>query len=274
MDTFGIDSLYDYDPVWKKCIDLGISPSEHSGAYGWGERQSVTNFQFNGSGHFGVAGEAMCKSLFMGGVTRRFPTLKFAFLEGGVHWACALYAQMVSRWKKRNPKALREYLDPAHLDREAIVKLFRKYGDKHLQKKALAMSNYLSQQQPMKEPLDDWAGAEIETAQDIKELFVPHFYFGCEGDDPLVPWAFNTKTNPFGAKLKAIYGSDIGHWDVQDMAKTLEEAWEPVETGLLTEEDFRDFVFTNAVTLYGGPNPDFFKDTVVEAAASKVLAAY
>ena len=34
-------------------------------------------------------GEAVCKALFMGGVTRRFPALKFAFLEGGVGWGRA-----------------------------------------------------------------------------------------------------------------------------------------------------------------------------------------
>ena len=30
----------------------------------------------------------LCKSLYFGGVTRRFPTLNLAFLECGVAWAC------------------------------------------------------------------------------------------------------------------------------------------------------------------------------------------
>jgi len=76
--------------------------------------------------------------------------------------------------------------------------------------------------------------------------------------------------NPFGARLRAIFSSDIGHWDVPDMTEVLEEAYELVEHGLLTEEDFRDFVFTNPVTLWTGMNPDFFKGTVVEQAATQV----
>jgi predicted TIM-barrel fold metal-dependent hydrolase len=101
-DVFGIDSPYDYDPVWAKCVELGVMPTFHAGTRGTGFRTSPTNFVFNHIGHFGVAGEAVAKGLFLGGVTRRFPTLKFAFLEGGVGWACSLYSDLIGHWKKRN----------------------------------------------------------------------------------------------------------------------------------------------------------------------------
>ena len=120
--------------------------------------------------------------------------------------------------------------------------------------------------------LDDWARCGIETAEDIKDLFVHNFYFGCEADDPMNAIAFNAGLNPFGARLKAIFSSDIGHWDVPDMEEVLEEAHEMVEHELITADDFRDFVFTNPTTLWTGTNPDFFKGTVVEAAVDKLLA--
>jgi hypothetical protein len=41
----------------------------------------------------------------------------------------------------------------------------------------------------------------------------------------------------------------------------------------LNEEDFRDFTFAHSVRLHAGMNPNFFKGTVVEDAAAKVLAA-
>ena len=41
----------------------------------------------------------------------------------------------------------------------------------------------------------------------------------------------------------------------------------------ITEGNFRDFVFTNAVTLWGHQNPDFFKGTRVEKEAAAVLNA-
>jgi hypothetical protein len=57
------------------------------------------------------------------------------------------------------------------------------------------------------------------------------------------------------------------------MSGVVPEAWETVEDGLLTLENFRDFTFTNAVRLHGGMNPDFFAGTRVEAAAARQLAA-
>jgi hypothetical protein len=80
-----------------------------------------------------------------------------------------------------------------------------------------------------------------------------------------------SRANPFGAQLNAIYSSDIGHFDVIDMRDPLPEAWELVEDGLITADNFRDFTFTNAVRLWGTQNPRFFEGTVVAKEAA-VLA--
>jgi hypothetical protein len=47
-----------------------------------------------------------------------------------------------------------------------------------------------------------------------------------------------------------------------------------VRRGLISEDDFRDFMFTNAVEMHGRMNPNFFKGTAVEAEAEKVLARF
>jgi len=80
-----------------------------------------------------------------------------------------------------------------------------------------------------------------------------------------------SRANPIGAQLNAIYSSDIGHFDVIDMRDPLPEAWELVEDGLITADNFRDFTFTNAVRLWGTQNPRFFEGTVVAKEAA-VLA--
>jgi predicted TIM-barrel fold metal-dependent hydrolase len=274
LDTFCLDSEYDYDPVWAKCVELKVPPTFHSPAMGWGSR-ITSNYMYNHTGHFAAAGEAVCKALFMGGVTRRFPTLKFGFLESGVGWATDLYAGILARWDKRNPKDLENY-NPANLNRELLFDLYRRYGGKMVEDKLDDLNKSLGLMAGTKEDpttLNDWAACKIERAEDIRDLFVPNFYFGCEADDPLNATAFNTKMNPFGARLKAIFSSDIGHWDVPDMTEVLEEAHELVEHGVITEKDFRDFVFTNPVTLWTGMNPDFFKGTVIEQAAAQIIAA-
>ncbi|MBI3801932.1 MAG: hypothetical protein HY268_33795 [Deltaproteobacteria bacterium] len=250
-----------------------MPPTFHSPGMGWGSR-TTSNYMYNHTGHFAAAGEAVCKALFMSGVTRRFPTLKFGFLESGVGWGADLYAGIIARWEKRNPKGLENY-NPANLNRELLFDLYRRYGGQIVQDKLDEVSKSLGLLGGTGEDrttLDDWARCGIEKAEDIRDLFVPNFYFGCEADDPLNATAFNSKMNPFGARLRAIFSSDIGHWDVPDMTEVLEEAYELVEHGVITEADFRDFVFTNPVTLWTGMNPDFFTGTVVEQAAAQVLS--
>jgi hypothetical protein len=122
------------------------------------------------------------------------------------------------------------------------------------------------------EDLDDYFRCGIERAEDIRERFVPRFYFGCEADDPVNAWAFDRRTNPLGARLNALFSSDIGHFDVPDMAEVVPEAYELVEHGLIDGDDFGDFMFANAVRFWGEVNPDFFKGTAVEKPAAAVLA--
>jgi hypothetical protein len=268
--VLGIDSDYDYDAVWKRCVQLGFAPTFHSAGRGMGFRMSPSNFTYNHIGHFASAGEAVCKALFIGGVTRRFPTLKFAFLEGGVGWACQLYADLIGHWKKRNFKALEE-VKPANLDRKLLGELLDKYYGKGASARlnewevtpgGEAAAAEWAARGP--EVIDDFAACGIQKASDIRRLFAENFYFGCEADDPMNAWGFNSKVNPYGARIKMLFGSDIGHFDVPDMREVLVEAHELVDDGIITEEDFRDFVFGYPAEFWTGMNPDFFKGTAVE----------
>jgi len=272
FDVVGIDSDHDYDPVWEKCRELRIAPSFHNGARSVLLRNSPSNFCYNHIGHFASAGHAVCKALFFGGVTRRFPDLNFAFLEGGVGWACMLYADLIGHWEKRNRKAI-ESTNPARLDRTALLDLARKYGREKVVE-AIARGEGLDEGDGLTggiEDLDDYFRCRIDRKEDIRELFVPRFYFGCEADDPMNAWAFNRRSNPMRARLNALFSSDIGHFDVPDMEDVVPEAYELVEHELITADDFRDFMFANAVRFWGEVNPDFFKGTVVEKQAAEVL---
>jgi predicted TIM-barrel fold metal-dependent hydrolase len=272
-DVFGIDSPYDYDPVWAKCVELGVMPTFHAGTRGAGFRTSPTNFVFNHIGHFAVAGEAVAKGLFLGGVTRRFPTLKFAFLEGGVGWACSLYSDLIGHWKKRNRQALEE-VNPANLDRKLMSELFERFGGSQLaarlDRSAIFEGLGATGTGNVKD-LDDFSACGIEHPEDIRELFTRNFYFGCEADDPINAWAFNSRANPYRARIRALLGSDISHFDVVNMNEVLQEAYELVDDDLITEEDFREFVFINPLRFWAEGNPDFFKGTVLEAEAAREL---
>ncbi len=270
QDCFGIDSPYDYDPVWQACIDLGVAPTFHSGPIGQGCRNSVTRHQYNQIGGFAEGGEALAKSLFFGGVTRRFPDLRFGFLEGGVTWGQSLYCRMLEHWEKRNGDAI-VHLDPQLLD----TSLFAEIIDAYAHPKVKAIRDRLVQDSlwsDFPEVLDDWWACEITSEEDFAQLFVPPFYYGCEGDDRMVAASMDERLNPMGARLQPMLGSDIGHFDVTDMRDVIPTAHKLVDEGLMDDAAFRDFTFANAVRLHGGMNPDFFTGTVVEKQAAELLA--
>lgn len=269
LDYFGLDSQYDYDPVWATCVELGLAPTFHAGT-GLRAGRSVSNYTYNHIGAIAQAQEGLAKALFLGGVTRRFPTLHFGFLECGAGWACSLLAELVGHFKKRNLDAM-EYVDPARLDLEALMELIEHYGDPftvdHLDQ---ARAYYDRPFAPLPEE-DDFARVHPRDAAELISLFVPRFYIGCEADDHSVAWAFDSAVNPGGSQIRAMFGSDVGHWDVTDVGDVVVEAWELVEEGLVDEEGFHRFMFSNPVLLHTSNNPDFFVGTRVEDQVAELL---
>jgi predicted TIM-barrel fold metal-dependent hydrolase len=269
-DTFGIDSEHDYDPVWAKCRELGVVPAFHGPGEGSTFHDSISNPVYNHVGHFATAANAVCKSLFLGGVSQRFPELRFLFLEGGVGWARSLLADLTSHWEKRSLAGLARDSDP----RLADVDLFRELSERY--------GGSLSRETPTEElarrwevhpedPTDSFAHLEVATREELVALFAERFSFGCEGDDPVTASAFESARNPGGVRLRATFGSDIGHWDVPLMEEVLEEVFEPFEAGCIDADDLRDFVFANPARLWTATNPHFFDGTVVEHAVSSLL---
>jgi predicted TIM-barrel fold metal-dependent hydrolase len=272
-DVLALDSEHDYDPVWAKCEELGIAPTFHSAASSQGLRLSPSNFVYNHIGHFAAAGHAVAKAIFLGGVTRRFPKLRFAFLEGGVGWACQLFGDLIEHWERRNAKAL-ERMDPRKLDRALLIRLVEQHGDADVVAALRARDGWPDNDPSLTggiEDLDDFSACRIARKEDWVDLYAKPFYFGCEADDRANGWAFS-KHNPFGAELHALYSSDIGHFDVIDMRDPLPEAYELVEDGVISADNFRDFTFANAVHLWGTQNPRFFEGTAVAKAAAEELA--
>jgi len=277
IDSLALDSAYDYDPFWATCVALKVAVTAHSGSMGWGGRESVNNFTYNHIGHFANASHAFAKALILGGVTRRFPSLRFAMLEGGVGWACNLLTDLLGHWEKRHARAMEANVRPTNLDTQMLAALFARYGGKTYEDKMAELMGCLSLVTPFKSleelsaredkaTLDDFAAAGVTSAEDLRQQFAEHFYFGCEADDVITAWAFNQHGNH---RLKPLFSSDVGHFDVVDMNEVLEEAYELVEHGLISSEHFREFVFTNAASLHTSLNPDFFKGTVVEEAVAQ-----
>jgi predicted TIM-barrel fold metal-dependent hydrolase len=271
--SIAIDPPHDYDPFWQRCVELGVAPICHTSQIGAQNRRSPSNYVFNHLGMFAGGSEHFCRALFMGGVTNRFPSLHFGLLEGGVAWAMTLLNDIVEHFEKRNVHDLVENLDPAKLDLELLAKLFDEYGYDRLngdriRERPHGMGNIVARP----DVFDEFAASGMTEVRDLRRLFCDAFYFGCEADDRMLSVAFSRRLSPVGQTLKAVFGSDIGHWDVMDATSILAEAWGLVDAELITADDFRAFTFTNPVTLHMGMNPDYFAGTVIEAEAAALRA--
>ncbi|NUU22206.1 MAG: amidohydrolase family protein [Streptomycetaceae bacterium] len=126
-DVLALDSAYDYDPLWRRCAELGVAVTVHAPTMGIGLRQSSTRYVHNHIGTFAAGGEAFAKALVIGGVAHRFPTLNFAFLEGGVSWGVQLLADLIGHWEKRGGPNIRT-LDPAGLAPDLWHNLFARHA--------------------------------------------------------------------------------------------------------------------------------------------------
>jgi predicted TIM-barrel fold metal-dependent hydrolase len=275
-DTIALDSPFDYDPFWRRCVELGVAVTQHSGSPRWVDRASISNFTYNHVGHFAEANHAFARGVFLGGVVRRFPSLNFGFMEGGVSWACQMCGDMIEHWEKRRRAGLQ---DPAATDIAELRRLIERYGDARLKASADAIMRNLDAFRPevdvaeLSRPehvVDDFEASGVASKADIRAVFSGNFYFGCEADDRATMWAFDPR---MGVRLRPVFSSDFTHFDVPDFREVIPEAFELVEHGCVTEQDFREFTFTNAARLHTRNNPNFFAGTVVEKAVAEELAA-
>lgn len=276
IDSLALESAYDYDPFWSTCAHLKVAITAHSGSMGWEGRGSVNNFTYNHIGHFANASHAFAKALVLGGILNRFPHLRFGLLEGGIGWACNLLTDLMAHWEKRHGKALNANVRPTNLNIQQMAEFFTQYGGDTYAAKLDELMESLSTVTPLhslkalveresSHELDDFAAAGVDSAEALQAQFANQLYFGCEADDVMTAWAFSKYH-----RLNPVFSSDVGHFDVVDMREVLEEAYEMVERDLMSEENFREFVFTNAANLHTSLNPDFFKNTVVEDAVAQL----
>lgn len=274
VDSIGLDSPYDYEPVWQRCVELGVAVTQHSGSGRWMDRASINNFVFNHVGHFAESNHAFARSVFLGGLVRRYPTLNFGFMEGGISWACQMCLDLIEHWEKRRRAGL-QY--PESTDVKAMQRFIDRYGDQRLKASADAIMNSLDVFRPersieeLSQPefvTDDFEASGVNSKDDVRKVFNQNFFFGCEADDRATMWAFDKR---MGVRLRPIFSSDFTHFDVPSFAEVIPEAYEMVEKGFITDEDFKEFTFTNAAALHTRNNRQFFKGTVVEQAVAKEL---
>ena len=83
-DFYGLDSEYDYDPFWQRCVELNVAVTCHgAAAYGfpWKNR-SISSWTYNHIGNQPWMQDMLCKTLYFGGV-RSVPAAEFRLPRRG-----------------------------------------------------------------------------------------------------------------------------------------------------------------------------------------------
>src|SRR5262249_43946407 len=112
--SIALDSPLNYEPFWQRCVALGVAVTQHSGSGGWPDRCSVSNFTYNHIGHFAASNHAFARGVFLGGLVRRYPSLNFGFMEGGVSRARQLWADLNEHLEKSPPSGVQNPDLPAY----------------------------------------------------------------------------------------------------------------------------------------------------------------
>jgi hypothetical protein len=267
-DRFGIDSAFDYDPVWRAFEEHDVALTSH-GAVGMrylpDGRSSPSSYLSNHALGHGYLQAELCRSLVFGGVPMRFPALQFAFLEGGSAWAGWLLASLVEYWEKRGPEGLAN-LDPARLDAARLAGILAQHGF------PTQPPEMIGETQRSPWARDEFEDSGLRGPADLARIFGEQFAFGCESDDVSVARALDGPGNKLGIALRPLFSSDIGHWDVPHLTDPLPNSWGLVESGRLSRAAYRLFAFELPARVHLAMNPGFFAGTSVEGAVRELLA--
>ena len=242
LDTFGVDSAYDYDPLWAKCVELGVAPVFHSSLQSHRVTRSATSYVYNHIGGLAANHESLCKSLFLSGVTHRFPdAARSGSSKAAWRGRAALFSDLVGHWEKRNARRRSAALDPDRARRRRARWRCSTATATSACARARRRSARTSPRPAARpEQLDEFAAAGLRVGRRPPRPVRAELLLRLRGRRPArrvgVRRARQSRRARGCARSSA---RDISHWDVPDMTEPVEEAYELVEDGMIGERRVR-----------------------------------
>ena len=174
----------------QKAQELGVVDRVPLAAIGLSTGRSISSYVYNHVGMLGEGHHSLAKSLFLGGVTRRFPDLNFAFLEGGVAWAAVALHRPDRPLGEAQRRAMRRSSTRAR--RLGRVRRATSRGTRRGLGVAAPAQTYPEPDAHARRV----RGVRHRAGRRHQDLFADPFYCGCEADDPMTATAFNTRGQP------------------------------------------------------------------------------
>ena len=231
QDCFGIDSPFDYDPVWRKCIELKVAPTFHSGPIGWGTPRVVhaAPVQPDRRLRRGRRGARQ------GAVLRRrdaaVPEAAPRLPRGRRHLGAELvlpHDRALGEAQRRSDHDPR----PGAPRHRAVRRADRQVrpsagaGDPRPGRAGLALVRSSRGARRLARR------ASIEHERRSPSCFVPHFYFGCEGDDRMVAAALRHERSIRSARASTRCSAPTSATSTStDMREVVRKAYETGRRG-------------------------------------------
>ena len=274
-DMLGIDSEYDYDPVWQKCRELGIAPTFHTGGRGYGAAQSPDQLHLQPYRPF-RRGRARGRQ---GPVPRR----RHAALPRSALRLPRRRRRLGLPALRRPDRALgaarrqghRSTWIPTSSTASCCASLVDKYGYDEIAAELDKRDGWPAAEEDdpdrRRAGLDDFAACKITRKEDWVDLYRHAVLLRLRGRRP-------------DERDGVRQGQPVRRADQRDLqlrhrpfrrdrharpAAGSATSWSRTATS--PTDDFRDFVFANAVRLWGTQNPRFFEGTAVAKEAAAVL---
>ena len=276
FDNYGLDSFHDYDPVWRKFEELKFAVTSHGGVglrflpLG---RRSPSNYMFNHIGGHAYQQGELCRSLVFGGVPARFPNLAFGFLECGAGWAVDLLHSLEEHWEKRNVEGLKNY-DPARLDRARLFALLKEYGGPEyiatIGRAARCAPTMKASRVTIAMPIAT-NGRDAGCARSTTSRASSRISFS--DARPTTPASIARSTRaPIRFKTALPADLQLRHRPLgcSRHQAVLLESHHLADKGIISDADYRDFVFTYPARLHLKANPEFFTGTAIAGAVAKL----
>ena len=216
LDTYGIDSHYDYDPVWEGVARrLGVSRASTPGAR-LADRALDLELRLQPHRHARRVHPRRRQVASLRRGDPPVPRAHFAFLEGGVAWACSLFADLIGHWEKRNGPNDRPASTRRGSTVEEMMRLFATYGGRFGRSELDVRGTRPSR--------GSGHGGRVRrlwrrAGRGHRRTLRAPVLLRLRGRRPAHDQGVQHQGQPLRLQAPALFGSDISHWDVPDMSE-------------------------------------------------------
>ena len=258
VDALGLDSAHDYDPLWQRFVDLGVTPTFHSTGMGWGSAHVADELHGESRRFVRGRGRGVVPVVVLRRRDAPLPDAAVRVLGRRRRRGPRRCARIWSATSKNVTVTQSLRYDPARLDRARTAHARRPVRNRRRacaprRARRRAAHAERARRGPRRASTSS-RECGARSPADIRAMFARAVLLRLRGRRPDVGARVRVRST-HGTRLPAMFASDLGHWDVPDAR---DGAARSVGAGRARPRDGRRLPRLHATTTRsrsGGPRP-------------------